>query len=165
MDTKLKCFIDMDGVLVDFLYGAARDNYYDPNTGKLEIRELKQANSNFWINLPPNPEGLDLIRKLDQLRKEGVKLDIIVLALVLSDASAVGKKTWLKAYLNGIEHNLVIIWKSKDKNMFADLDSVLIDDYSTSCDSFRTAGGNSILFKGNSDSVIGKIREMVNYDD
>jgi hypothetical protein len=42
--------------------------------------------------------------------------------------------------------NVVFVAKRRDKNDFADSETVLIDDYEKNCEEFEKSGGKAVLF-------------------
>ena len=143
-----KVAIDMDGVLVDFLAGAEKLGFYDPDTGYFNEEGFKEVDEHFWADLPPIVEGLWLYSRLYAFSKKH-DLKIYILSHAVDDNARLGKKLWLEQNLNANPMDIVFVAKRRDKADFADKETVLIDDYEKNVEEFRAAKGNAVLFHRN----------------
>jgi hypothetical protein len=140
-----KIAIDLDGVIVDFLRGAVEAGIYNPETGKMDEQKLEEADDGFWANLPTIIEGMWLYSRLYAYSKKK-DFTLYVLSHAINDAAREGKKQWLEKNLHINPMNVVFVSKRRDKNDFADSETLLIDDYQKNCEEFTKAGGQSVLF-------------------
>ena len=145
-------YLDMDGVLVDFVGGiesrfgvnlqAWPDGFYD-------IREVVQCRLNrkvtprdfwalghaFWANLHPTRECKPLIDAL-----EGCETYLLT-SPTLEPECASGKMAWIKYHLPQFMRKVII---TPQKHLLANSNSVLIDDSDANCQKFISHGGIAI---------------------
>lgn len=140
-----KIAIDLDGVLVDFLRGAYAAGIIDPDTGKMDEEKLMAADERFWADLPVLTEGLWLYSRLYSFCKKK-DLTIFILSHAITEAARAGKREWIQKNLNANPMEIVLVSKRKDKNEFADPETLLIDDYEKTCDEFIQSGGEAVVF-------------------
>jgi len=152
-----KIFLDLDGVLVDFIGGMLEwfninpDVYYKntpPGHWKITPRKHLKLNMSkevfwanltyeFWSNLKPTSYMTAILNELDQLEMA------ILTASNINAAS--GKLFWVKKHLPSI-------WKDgkilicRNKSVCANRNAILIDDCDKNIDNFIKAGGQAILF-------------------
>jgi phosphoglycolate phosphatase-like HAD superfamily hydrolase len=139
-----KLFIDMDGVLVDFIAGVGNIlgmNNAKRNTtlDKHEWQAIKDV-ENFWIDLPK-------LRGTDQLWNFVKKFRPDILSAAPADwpEAKIQKTQWLKNNLGGVSGKIHIVQR-KDKVNFAER-NVLIDDFDKNIKEWEAAGGIGILYK------------------
>lgn len=151
-------FVDMDGVLVDFLRGAlsahnrldALDNY--PRGQWLVERHLGMTAEEFWGPL----QGFEFWDNLPAYHTFWTFVDVInetfggnwaIASTPCDDPfSAAGKLSWLSRYLpkcNGRSFRRFFLCEHKYR--LAKPGTVLIDDNETNCRDFVAAGGRSVL--------------------
>lgn len=140
-----KIAIDLDGVVVDFLRGAYSAGIFDPETGRMDEAKLMEADERFWADLPAIVEGLWLYSRLYAFSRKK-DLTIYVLSHAINEASKAGKREWIQKNLKTNPMEIVFVAKRKDKNEFADSQTLLIDDYQKNCDEFEAAGGHAVCF-------------------
>lgn len=140
-----KIAIDLDGVVVDFLRGAYSAGIFDPETGRMDEAKLMEADERFWADLPAIVEGLWLYSRLYAFSRKK-DLTIYILSHAINEASKAGKREWIQKNLKTNPMEIVFVAKRKDKNDFADSQTLLIDDYQKNCDEFEAAGGHSVCF-------------------
>jgi phosphoglycolate phosphatase-like HAD superfamily hydrolase len=140
-----KIAIDLDGVVVDFLRGAYSAGIFDPETGRMDEAKLLEADERFWADLPAIVEGLWLYSRLYAFSRKK-DLTIYILSHAINEASKAGKREWIQKNLKTNPMEIVFVAKRKDKNDFADSQTLLIDDYQKNCDEFEAAGGHSVCF-------------------
>lgn len=142
-------FLDLDGVVVDFMGGVERFFGIDlSNHQKWEFDYKEQFGMSadtfwnmlgidFWVNLEFEKWGKELIRLLEPLKP-------CILSKPTS-GTASGKQEWIK-------RNLPSYWREKrwllgpNKNFCAHQGAILIDDREEHVDEFIAYGGNAILF-------------------
>ncbi len=140
-----KIAIDLDGVVVDFLRGAYSAGIFDPETGRMDEAKLMEADERFWADLPAIVEGLWLYSRLYAFSRKK-DLTIYILSHAINEASKAGKREWIQKNLKTNPMEIVFVAKRKDKNEFADSQTLLIDDYQKNCDEFEAAGGHAVCF-------------------
>ena len=153
---ELALYVDMDGVLVDFLGGAgkATDMKFKTHMDwekvkKTEWKTLANIGSRFWAKLPWMNDGKKLWSFVKQY--EPRILSAFPQATENKQNAIDGKREWIKKNLSGVkEVNLV---KGQDKQNFARKNAILIDDSKRNIDQFRRAGGIGILHTSASDTI------------
>lgn len=161
-----KCFLDMDGVLVDFVEGYCslknlKTPYYDPdNFGKWDVTQIfiEQGhfeerdrwigcNKDFWAKLRPMRDADGIVKLLED--RFGQKHIVILSRPVvhtrdtrLTAQCIEGKLEWLaKWYPQYYER----VWFGKHKEQVAHAQSLLIDDSDENVENYKKAGGPAIL--------------------
>lgn len=141
----IKVFIDMDGVLADFVGGlCTKFEYKDawPN-GEYDVCKVIGQNvwphldHNFWVNLPKTDEA-------DEIIKIACQYDYyICTAPTLDPYSAAGKLIWLGRFYPIIAkaRRFVI---TPHKHLLAK-GNILIDDSDEQIRRWREAGGNGVI--------------------
>ena len=143
-----KIAIDMDGVVVDFLRGAYHAGIFDPDSGEMNEEKLKEADEQFWANLPVLTEGLWLYSRLYAFSKRK-DLTLYILSHAINEAAKAGKREWIQKHLGTNPMEIVLVAKRSDKKDFADPDTLLIDDYPKTCEEFEANKGHAVVFHRN----------------
>lgn len=153
----MKLFLDMDGVIVNFLGGASKAHNrplpYDieENRGIWETETLWgisaedfwapiNADRNFWANLEKTPEADEIMK----LCTEAVGIANVAI-LTSPDRSAncfAGKIEWMFRHYPQLEGRMIF---SRAKNFMSSPQRILVDDKDANCNEFRKEGGNAIL--------------------
>lgn len=151
-----RVFLDMDGVLVDFIGGAARahgiENPYDDhsNHGVYDIDTLIKMDRNkfwepfgrkFWAKLDPTDECFGLVDILE--RKFGQKNICILSSPTANPESLSGKLDWLQKHLPQYARQFLF---GTQKHFCAGRGALLIDDSESNVDKFELHSGRAILF-------------------
>lgn len=155
-------FLDMDGVLVNFVQGALdhlksdvcistitwdfpRDVFgysdaYDPEFWD------KFAIHDFWANLEWTPEGKGLLKEvIDMVGKRNIGILTTPMDI---DGCVEGKRTWIKKHLPDFRKQLII---TPAKYLMAAPKKILLDDHDPNCQNFAwtpegtSTGGQGIL--------------------
>jgi 5'(3')-deoxyribonucleotidase len=147
----MKICLDMDGVLVDFVGGAATLIGYDPSVvntwdyypliGKTENefwRAIDAAGSDFWATLPIYPWALDLYREC-----KAIAPTIFLTSPSQCPSSMHGKLRWMQDNFGRQFRDYLV---GPKKEFCATPDTILIDDSDANCKKFQAAGGRPILF-------------------
>jgi 5'(3')-deoxyribonucleotidase len=150
----MNIFLDMDGVLADFHSAALEahnalgliDDWPAGQYGIAEVLGISneefwkkiEAIPNFWNNLEPLGDGLDLYT---HLIAEGHDVYITTTPSLLPACSA-AKIEWLNKYLAPNFRHYIL---TEHKYLLAP-NGVLIDDYDRNCLEFARAGGDSIIY-------------------
>jgi hypothetical protein len=151
------CYLDMDGVLCDFVRGAmtlhgvtmpyddVRWDFYK-QLGIADNDFWGKMDRDFWANLPWTPEGYSLLRGLENFYgKENIVL-LTAVALPTADMNAAaiaGKLDWIYKNLPLAYNNSYFV--GSKKHMLASRGKVLIDDSDKNVKAFCAAGGQTIL--------------------
>lgn len=163
MNTKTKIFLDLDGVIVDFVLPAmARHNAeipceaaYPPGYGWdilgatnliREKRGLFKLSAStfwdsfdyrFWVGLRPYPLATRLISRLETVGEV-----YFATSPTLSGECFAGKYDWVRRQFPKFKRKLII---TADKTVLADDRSILIDDRDLNVSRFVEYGGRGIL--------------------
>ena len=142
-----RIFIDMDGVLVDFLAGVS-DMLGRPLTsddyGHSEYDERKEelTNKRLFRNLPPMVDYHELI---GYVKHTGLPWEILTAAGAINRNIVVyDKNEWIKQY---VDPYVVVTctYSGTQKAVFATKGNVLIDDRQENIDAWESEGGIGIL--------------------
>lgn len=151
----MKLFLDMDGVIADFLGGACkahnRKSPYEQesslgiwDTEKLwgitaeEFWKPIDAYDKFWDTLDKTPEADALVDMVTSLF--GVK-NVAVLTSPSMDPTCVpGKRRWMQRHYPQLAGRMIFA-SANAKQFLAGRDSLLIDDKDTNVEEFRDSGG------------------------
>lgn len=147
----MRICLDVDGVLVDFVGGAAKLLNYDPAVvtcwdyypliGKTEDefwRAIDSAGSDFWHDLPIYPWAIKLIEDC-----RSTAPTILLTSPSQCPSSAHGKLRWIQSHLGRRFRDYLIGAK---KEFCARPDTILIDDSDANYRKFEEHGGRAILF-------------------
>jgi len=183
------CFLDLDGVLVDFLVGAHKFHGlpYDINNYPYEFGRWENcppSNSNlsnskfwdsldeeFWANLDWTEEGEEILSFVEEVF--GEKNICILSTPTLSSNCVVGKLKWIQKNLPKYSRQFLI---GPPKHFCAHDKAVLIDDRDKNIEDFQFYGGYGILiprpwnseYKSMYDSfdiLYSKLSELSNLED
>lgn len=154
----MKVYLDVDGVLCDFVRGVnaffgTEYSYtkYPYDLGKWDILDdiaggigFKVVNAicteNFWVNLPWMWDGYSLYQRV--MTKFD---DVSFLTTPMPNAESwTGRFKWLEKHTGPSMAGKITITR-ESKAIVANPDSLLIDDRDKNVDEFRAAGGDAIL--------------------
>lgn len=158
----MKIFVDLDGVLIDFVTVAMRmcgayvpENEYPENCGwdilkaTNIIRDRKGLTPiskqyfwdgldyGFWRSLKCYPGAREFVNTLESYGEV-----FFATSPTLSSECVAGKYDWVKDHFPDYRRKLII---ATSKHVLADEESVLIDDRDRNCSKFISAGGRAIL--------------------
>jgi len=160
----MNCFLDMDGVLVDFFgpfvkkFGGSLQEALKKNELPISVRLEDHINvpegyniydhweMEDWLALKPLPWMKELIAYVeDQFGPENVYLCTSAgyAGTKFYEEACKGKSRWVAEYLPDYTKRLIICFSKK---ALAHPDAVLIDDQAGNFVSFLSAGGKAILF-------------------
>jgi len=152
-----KIFLDMDGVIVNFVKGMCKmhgepeiKEWLTPQIFGLTIKQFwAPCNfTNFWANLEWMPDGCKILRTAEKIG------DVYILtAPTLSANSYSGKIKWIENNLIRYKHRTIIC---PCKELLAG-NGILVDDSDKNVDTFRKAGGQAILVPRPWNSRFGEI--------
>lgn len=159
----MKLYLDMDGVIADFITGACDalgiDDPWvkDPNTSHECLREALGYDSmesfyedvhgqdfgkqvEFWANLPKLPHANRIISEVTRIFGENIFL--LSSPSVSSNGCMPGKIKWIEKHFPQFLDKFAF---TKCKWAFAHDDAILLDDFALQTKRFEEAGGYSIL--------------------
>ena len=144
--TKInKIFVDMDGVLADFVRGVESSKYLNgpfDRQADYDDQKLKFSNAGLFRDLPPMKDMQALV---NYCKNCGIDWEILSCSGMLNRTKVTKDKIdWIRKYV----HPSVIITctlKGKDKAVFARPGHVLIDDKQSNIKAWQDAGGYGIL--------------------
>ncbi len=150
-----RCFLDMDGVIADFVTGVCaahgRENpYLRPESADIFAMERLWGitaeafwrptnNEAFWRNLPKTPEANDLVRLVETAF--GLKNVAILTAPSKVGACITGKRKWIEKNFPRFTKQIIFC---SHKAILAGEDAYLIDDRDRNLQEFAAAGGHAI---------------------
>lgn len=156
-----QCFIDMDGILVDYNAGIRKlfdvpDVYDNPNNlGIFSLASLlekeygiskaefyKQRGQDFYAKLNWTPEGPKILELLEE--KFGKKNCFILSAPGFNPCDYAGKAQWIIDNIPDYMYKKRFILNS-NKSIEANDSRLLVDDKDTNISGFIQAGGKGIL--------------------
>ena len=158
-------FLDMDGVMVDFLGGLHRSlgvpydiNDYPYEKGKwnmlTDIRgfddipaTFEQCNDactkSFWANLQWTSDGHDILRAVTY-KFAPTRIHLLTTCMPNPETKS-GKIEWVERHLPMYLDRTIILGSGMLKGGYAKPDALLIDDCDKNIDEFITAGGRGLL--------------------
>ena len=156
-EKKMICFLDLDGVLVDFMKGV--HEFYDlpysfedysyefgkwdtcpPSACNMAPQEFWDGlNEDFWANLPWMKDGRGILEIVEEAFG---KENICLLTVPTGPCCAQGKIRWIRKFLP--EYGQQFLIGSTKKHCVSD-NAVLIDDSDEHVEEFIRCGGYGIL--------------------
>jgi 5'(3')-deoxyribonucleotidase len=156
----MKCFLDMDGVLADFVGGVSaahklQSPYENENLGisRFGVFDMEKLwgmsaekfweptnNSGFWAFLSETPEAVQLVRLVNDIF--GQENIAILTSPSQHEGCFKGKKEWIRKHFPQFNKNIIF---GSAKEFMASPDRVLVDDRDKNIDGFEAAGGHGVL--------------------
>jgi len=152
----MKIFLDMDGVLVNFVAGACArhgrpDPYLDPaNYGNFDMAAIwgmpngefwrKLDGADFWANLDWMPDGREILEMVEL--RFGAKNVCLLTAPCLDPQCIPGKLAWVDKHLPQYRSRFI---PTAAKGFLAHKNAVLFDDRDSNIAEFRLDGGAAFL--------------------
>jgi len=164
-NTKINyIFVDMDGVLADFLKGCEAYIGHpmtndDKGHSDYDKRKEELTNKRMFANLPPMVDMYDLIA---YIKHTGLPWEVLTAAGVVNrDLVVYDKKAWTAKW---VDPNVVVncTFTGSQKAVYAMPGNVLIDDRPKNIKAWEEAGGIGILHTCARDTIIElkKLRNM-----
>jgi len=155
-----KIYCDMDGVLTDFEsrfdhYSGMTPKEYENKYGTAGFWNLidVEVGVKFWAGMPWMPQGQQLWNFISPYNPD------LLTSPSRDNNSRLGKNIWVKNHLN--PKPKVIFAYSKDKQRYANENSILIDDKKSNINEWAASGGIAIRCKdGDVTTVINKLKEL-----
>ena len=151
----MNCFIDLDGVLTDFVKQMCRvhgeeDPYKEYSyLGQYDLAKIWQMSDTefwhpankveFWEEMPLTREAEDIVSTV--IQKFGLENTAILTAPSKNPNSVVGKLNWVEENFPELRESTIVA-QCKD---FLARENVLVDDRDSNIEDFRNAGGRGIL--------------------
>lgn len=154
----MKLYLDMDGVLVDFLGHVEKCQFFRKN-GKVDWDKVIDKGPQFWNEMEWMPGAEKTFSELISLSESG-KVELFILSAVNFPTGVEGKKLWIQTHTKFPLENVIIVSHSEDKSKYASPDSILVDDREKCLIPFKEAGGKVILFK-NWDETLEEIKQVL----
>ena len=151
----MKCFLDLDGVIVGFDEGVLKvHNIEDPflkpeHKGKWGTEDMygldpvefwAPLGEKFWTNLPWTKEGKEILSLVEY--EFGYDNICLLTSPCLTKGSVSGKIKWINKNLPTYKKKFLIGFQ---KHFCANSDTILIDDRDKNVEEFREHGGKAIL--------------------
>lgn len=147
------CFLDLDGVLVDFVSGALalHGKTLDPAEVRWDFmaqigfagvdapRFWEPLGRAFWAGLGWTHEGRALLSEIERLFGENVA---ILTSPCETDGCIDGKRDWIKRHLPAYRRRLIV---GSPKELLAAPGKILVDDHDGNEQAFAAKDGATIL--------------------
>lgn len=155
-----KIYCDMDGVLTDFEsrfehYSGMTPKEYEKSKGQAAFWNLidVEVGVKFWAGMDWMPQGQKLWNFISPYNPD------LLTSPSRDNNSRLGKNIWVKNKLT--PKPKVIFAYSKNKQNYANENSILIDDKPSNIDEWAASGGIAIRCKdGDVATVINKLKEL-----
>ncbi len=155
-----KIYVDMDGVLVDFLAGVMKELRINREPYQDEIDTFLStaygSTKKFWSTLPWLSDGKKLWNTLKDLNTE--ILSACPNKCTTTPSVVAGKKIWVKKNLK-ISKGINITTR-RGKLKFVGPKHILIDDYMKNIEAWKGAGGIGIHHK-NAVSTLAQLKKIL----
>ena len=139
-----KIFVDMDGVLADFIQGVESPKYLNGPFDKqsdYDQRKVELSNAGLFFDLPPMNDMKTLV---DYIKGTGIDWEILSCSGMQNrDRVAKDKFKWIRKHVD-IDVLVTCTLKGKEKAVFARPGYVLIDDKASNITAWQDAGGIGI---------------------
>lgn len=154
----MRCFLDCDGCLVDFVKGASQvhgiQNFYENHpehhgqwdfdvlAGIPKTRFWGAFDMSFWSGLDWMPEGKELLSFIESKFGQH-NICILTSPAETNYAECVtGKRAWIERHIPQYKKQVFI---GSYKEGLAHDNAILVDDYDKNCERFVAAGGHAFL--------------------
>ena len=145
MSAITKIFVDMDGVLADFIQGVEGPKYLNGPFDKqsyYDNRKIELSDAGLFFDLPPMSDMQTLV---DYVKGTGIDWEILSCSGEQNrDKVAKDKFKWIRKHVD-IDVLVTCTLKGKEKAIYARPGHVLIDDKQSNIKAWQDAGGYGIL--------------------
>lgn len=153
----MTCFLDMDGVLVDFYKGWFEHHYgsehnresFEPGNYDLmdamgmDVHQFWEGiGDDFWINLEWMPNGKQILEVVESYFTDICLVTQSPPSAEYTHIGLSGKVQWIAKHLPRYRDRFLI---GTGRRFCANMNSFLIDDNDTNINDFNRRGGNGIL--------------------
>jgi 5'(3')-deoxyribonucleotidase len=155
---SIKVFLDMDGVIADFVSAAVRvhgkpDPYLLPSSlGIFDMEKLwgitieefwapiNDAGASFWSTLEPMKDAFDIAQTAIDFA--GGPENVCVLTSPSNDPGCIpGKRAWMEMHFPELKKNMLF---GSAKHFLAGPNRILVDDRDKNLEDFAAHGGRSV---------------------
>ena len=155
-----KIYCDMDGVLTNFEsrfehFTGKSPKQYEKEFGLEQFWHLidSKIGVRFWVGMGWMPQGKELWNFISPYKPD------LLTSPSRDNTSRLGKNLWVRNNLN--PKPKVIFAYSKDKQIYAKENTILIDDKKSNINEWKNRGGIAIRCKdGDVSSVINELKEL-----
>ena len=154
--TEYKIYLDMDGVLVDFISAVyklfkLKDFREWEKIGKDKYDEINKIGEKWWSEMDWLSDGKKLWNYLK-------KYNVTILSAAPKDKTShpiatEGKRNWLNKNIGSSYSSDAIITTAVEKQKWANKKSILIDDSERNIKQWINKGGIGILHKNTNDTI------------
>jgi len=160
-----KVYVDLDGVIVDFVKGV-KDRFDIDMNDHNQWDDFKKENwdkvtslgPKFWSDLPWTKDGKQLWNYVKEYNP------VILSAYPKNpggkEQALSGKRDWLSHHINSNVAKQALLVRSEEKKKWAGDKAILIDDRKDNIQQWINAGGIGILHR-NSNDTIKKLKEIL----
>ena len=173
----LRCFIDLDGVITDFV-GAVCNEFGVPVSslyvgwppgdwgiyngfGITEDQlweRIDKAGRVFWTSMKPTPDGYDILTECE--RAFGSENIAILTSPPRNPLAVAGKVEWIREHLPAYRRRFFV---GPAKEMLAHAGAVLVDDSDKNAAGFISGGGRVVLVPRRWNSLYSKADDALWY--
>lgn len=141
-------YVDSDGVLADFdgLY----EKLFGPKTDDATLWKNINSRETYFSEIEPYPDAFKL---LDFLYATGLEVKILTATGWQYDRVSPQKKVWFMRNFAMYSDDVITVKCGKDKAVYANSQSILIDDMMKNIDVWEQAGGIGIWHNNVDDSI------------
>lgn len=156
-------YLDMDGVIVDFRKKCESMNCIEGT--HVDWKVVHEEGPKFWETMDWTHQGEAFYKWLDRFCKEE-DIDLYILSAVAFEDGVIGKKNWLRRHTNIDLHHTIIVPFGyshngrSGKEIYANKDSILIDDFTKNGAAWEKKGGIFVHYTSPEDAKM-KILEIV----
>lgn len=146
-----RILLDIDGVIADFIMGAARLHRQEPASVRtwnffeqwgLTVSDFwAPMGRKFWAELPLTPEAHEVVGRCE--KAVGAANVCLPTSPCETDGCIDGKRDWVRRHFPQFKDRCLI---GSAKQFCASASSLLVDDHDKNCDSFLAYGGLICLF-------------------
>jgi hypothetical protein len=153
--TTKKIFVDLDGVLCDFI-AAANELFNVKNFAqwndmkKTHWKKIVDEGPDFWSNMSWTNDGKKL---WDYVVKNYNNVQILSAKPIDNGESELGKKLWIRKNLGSSYAANAIICYGVEKQNYADFNNILIDDSDRNIRQWINKNGIGILHKNTNNTI------------
>lgn len=166
---KSVCYLDLDGVLVDFVGGALKvhGKTLSPDSVRWNFHEQievtpeefwKPFGYHFWCKLGWTVEGPILLNLLERIFGEDI---VLMTSPCETEGSVEGKVDWIKTHLPNYKRKFFV---GPAKHLAAGPTKILVDDHEGNTDKFISRHGKAVLVPRPWNRLIGETNDRGQFD-
>ena len=151
---KKTIFLDMDGVVADFVQGYkdafSRNAYKDDS---FNVSQFVKQVPRFFSMLPVIPEGVELVNAL----KDKYNVVFLTTPMEGQEHCKIDKINWIRENFGDFD----VFFSDSKADFVVDSTSILIDDMDYNLEPWKSAGGTCIKFPEKLDMILSTIDEAI----